>query len=253
MTADTRARSAVPAANGSGWQFYDREFTLAPSVPLRRDGSTALLIVDMQYHDASRDGPFNRAIERLRPGSLDEYQHRVDELVVPTIAQLQSYFRANAMPVVFLRLGSAHRDYRDFPRISREMTLELEQRSGIGGILWAEDPGAQILAELAPIEGEASVWKRSAGGFATSDIDSVLRGKQVTSLVVVGVTTSCCVESTAREAADRGYGVVLVADGCAEYDQAAHEATLRTFHANFGRVVAHAVEIEKLLEEGSRL
>ena len=56
-------------------------------------------------------------------------------------------------------------------------------------------------------------------------------------VVVCGISTNCCVETTARDAADRGYAVVIVDEGCADYDEAAHDASLRAFHFNFGRVV----------------
>jgi nicotinamidase-related amidase len=253
MIADVSGAAPGAGGAGNGWRFYDGKNTLAPSVPLRADGSTALLVVDMQYHDASPEGGFNRAVSVTHPGSLESYERRVEEVVVPTIVRLLAYFRAHGMPVVFLTLVSEHRDYRDFPRVPREMTLELERRSGIEGILWAGDPGARILDQLAPETGELVIAKRSAGAFATSDIHAALLANGISELVVAGVTTSCCVESTAREAADRGYGVVIVADGCAEYDQAAHDATLRTFHGNFGRVVAGAYEIERAIGEGVAL
>ncbi len=233
--------------------FYDYTYTLASDIRLRCDGRTALLIVDMQYHDASASGGFNVAIERARPGSLNYYNERVETTVVPTIVRLLDFFRRRELPVVFLTLGSDHLDYRDFPTRSRSMILDLERESGVEGIMWSGSPGFQIRHELAPRAHEPVVVKRSAGAFSSSEIDSVLKELGIETLVVVGVTTSCCVESTAREAVDRGYGCVLVDDGTAEYDAQAHAGTLRTFHANFGRAVKGANDVMTAMKEGSDL
>jgi nicotinamidase-related amidase len=164
-----------------------------------------------------------------------------------------TYFRAHHLPVVYLTLGSDFSDYRDLPTRSRALVLDLEARSGLSGILWSEDPAFRIRDEIAPAPGEAVVRKTTAGAFNSSEIDARLRAADIENLVVTGVTTSCCVESTAREASDHGYGCVLIADAMAEYDQEAHEATLRTFHANFGRVLTSATDVIHAIEEGTEL
>lgn len=218
-------------------RFYDNEFTLATAIKLRPDNHTALLIVDMQYHDASTDQGFSLALERISPGSMSYYNSRVEEKVVPTINEILRYFRSGALPVVYVTLGTEYTDYRDFSRRGQAMMLELEQRSGVPHILWTEGPAFAIREEIAPLPEDVIIRKRTAGAFNSSDIDEVLRRMEIENLVVTGVTTSCCVESTARDAVDRGYSCVIVDDGTAEYDAEAHDATLRTFHGNFGRVL----------------
>lgn len=234
-------------------RFYDYDYVITAPLTLRPDGRTALLIVDMQYHDASPDGGFNLAIEKTRPGSLAYYNHRVESTVIPTIRALLTYFRANHLPVVYLTLGSDYADYRDLPARPRASLLDLEARSGVTGILWSGAPAFKIRDEIAPASGEAVVRKTTAGAFNSSKIDATLRARNVENLVITGVTTSCCVESTAREASDYGYGCVLVADAMAEYDEESHEGTLRTFHANFGRVLRAAPETIRAIEEGTEL
>ena len=81
------------------------------------------------------------------------------------------------------------------------------------------------------------VHKATFGAFNSSNIDEVLREHGLQTIVMVGISTNCCVETTARDAADRGYAVVIVDEACADYDEAAHDASLRCFHFNFGRVV----------------
>jgi nicotinamidase-related amidase len=87
------------------------------------------------------------------------------------------------------------------------------------------------------------VHKKTFGAFNSSDLDEVLRAHGIDTLVICGISTNCCVETTARDAADRGYGVVIVDEGCADYDEAAHDASLRAFHFNFGRVVRGPEEV----------
>jgi nicotinamidase-related amidase len=92
------------------------------------------------------------------------------------------------------------------------------------------------VAALEPRPGELVVNKTTYGTFTSTGLDHALRSLGITSLVVGGVVTNVCVETTARDAADRGYEVVLLDDGCAAFSPEAHEATLLSFQGPFGRV-----------------
>ena len=229
-------------------RFLDLGLTFVSPVPVPRDGTTALLTVDMQETVASPDQGFSLAMERLEPGVGDYHHKRVAELVIPTIQALLTYFRAHGLPVVYLIVGSEHRDYRDLPAPFRESHRALEAQSGVSDVLWFGSPASAIRREIAPRPGETVIPKRSFGAFNGSDIDRILRAMGVESLVIVGLGTSVCVESTARDAADRGYRCVLVDEGMADYDEQAHNATLRAFHANFGRVVRGATDVVEAME-----
>ena len=74
----------------------------------------------------------------------------------------------------------------------------------------------------------------------------------IDTLLVTGVSTNLCVETTARNAADRGYGVILVDECTADFDERAQEAALVAFHSNFGRVVRTASELIGLAEAAAR-
>jgi nicotinamidase-related amidase len=93
-----------------------------------------------------------------------------------------------------------------------------------------------ILPEVAPAPGELVLNKSSRSAFTSTGIEHALRNMGIATLVVAGVSTSACVETTGRDAADRGFQVVLVEDATAEYDEASHEATLCQFAVRFGRV-----------------
>jgi nicotinamidase-related amidase len=212
------------------------------------DGTTALLVVDMQKTVVSEGQGFGLAMEKLQPGSGRARQKRIEEVVIPTIQTLLAYFRKHGAPIVYLMVGSDYEDYRDLPGPFRQSHQSLERQSGVPHTLWSGSPSYAIREEVAPVPGELVVKKRSFGAFNTSDLDERLHERGITSLVITGVGTAACVESTARDAADRGYWCVLVDEGMASYDEGAHAATLRAFHVNFGRVARSAQDVIEAIE-----
>lgn len=225
------------------FSFFDSEQTtfISPIQLRRRD--TALLIVDMQDCDASADQGFNLAFDRIEPGSMDYFNERVESSVIPTIQTLLAAFRAESMPVVYLTLGSSYRDLRDVPRRHREWVRAIEKEGGVEDIFWSGHPAAAIMKEIAPLPNETVVNKTTWGAFNSSNIEMVLRELGVSNLVITGVSTNCCVETTARDAADRGFGCVLVDEGLADYDQAAHDASLSALFFAFTRVIRSADDV----------
>ena len=88
--------------------------------------------------------------------------------------------------------------------------------------------GAQIHDAVAPREGEPVVTKRAVSAFAASDLEKLLNASGISTLLLSGVATNFVVEGTAREAADRGYNVVVVGDCCSSMSQEAHDSALNT-------------------------
>jgi nicotinamidase-related amidase len=228
--------------------FEHPESTFIPTVRLRRE-DTALLVVDVQYSDASADQGFNLAFDRIEPGSMDYFNERMQAVVLPTIQTLLAAFRERDMPVVYLMLGSAYRDLRDVPRRHREWIRAIEKAGGVEDIFWMGNPASAVMEEIAPLPHETIVTKTTWGAFSSSNIDTVLRELGVANLVITGVSTNCCVETTARDAADRGFGCVLVDEGLADYDQAAHDASLSALFFAFTRVVRSAGDVIAAIEE----
>jgi biuret amidohydrolase len=216
--------------------------TWVPPVPLR-PASTALLVVDMQYHDASADQGFNLALDKLDPGCMDYFNGRVETTVIPAIARLLAFCRGCGIQVVYLTLGSRYRDLRDVPDRLRHWVRQVETESGIPDLYWAENPAFAIRREIEPLPAETVVNKTTLSAFTSSNLELVLRQLGVTSLIFTGVSTNCCVETTARDAADRGFACVIVDEAAADYDADSHEAALRAFHFNFGRVARTAAEV----------
>jgi nicotinamidase-related amidase len=96
--------------------------------------------------------------------------------------------------------------------------------------------GAEVIAELAPRDGEPMIHKHRYSGFKGTDLLMILRTRRIRSCVVVGVSTNVCVESTARDAFEHDHHVVIPRDGVASWNQRLHEASLETIAHRFGTV-----------------
>lgn len=226
--------------------FFDGELTFTPPAPVSGP-QTALLVVDMQYHDASPDQGMNLAVERLAPGSLAYFNKRVEDSVIPEISALLNIFRTRAMPVVYLTVGSHDRQLRDMPSRTRAFIRDMEERSGVQDVFWSGNPAFAIRDEIAPLPTELVINKTTWGAFTSSPIDALLRDRGIRNLVITGVSSNACVETTARQAGDLGYACTMVDAAMADYDEESHRAVLRAFHFNFGRVVHDAAELEAII------
>src|SRR5205814_10411637 len=104
----------------------------------------------------------------------------------------------------------------------------------MGRILVRGEVGHDIIPELAPIEGEAVIDKPGKGSFYATDLDTILHNRGIKSMIVCGVTTEVCVQSTVREANDRGYECLVVSDCVASYFPDLHDAALKMIVAQGG-------------------
>jgi nicotinamidase-related amidase len=185
--------------------------------------SAALVLVDLQYGSAGPDHGFNANFRALGYGDVvDAYVRRLQEVVVPNVQRLQKAFRRAGAPVIFLTVGTLTGDYTDLtPRFQR--AIEYWRERGMEPPY--AKPGSRemaVLDEIAPLPGEAVVQKTGASAFTASPIERVLFNYRVTQLVFGGVATNYCVQSTLRDASDRGYDCVLVEDACADVTDAIH-------------------------------
>ena len=186
----------------------------------------ALLIIDMQ-RDFLEPGGFGE--------SLGNDVSRLAAAVPPCRAVLDAARRAGLL-VVHTREG--HRpDLSDAPRAKVERgapALRIGAQGPMGRILIRGEPGHDIVPALAPAPGEPVIDKPDKGAFYQTDLDLVLKNRGIDTLLVCGVTTEVCVNTTVREANDRGYRCVVLADGCASYFPAFHEAGLAMIKAQGG-------------------
>src|SRR5262245_50125302 len=211
--------------------------------------TTALLIIDMQEYFLDPASPFSQASERLVPGVLSHFQERGRGVVEPSLRRLLDFFRSHGLRVLYTTVASELPDGSDLMPIFRERNAATRSQIGAAAIPARSDAWARIVAALAPRPGELIVNKTTYGTFNSTGLDHALRSLGIDALVVGGVVTNVCVETTARDAADRGYTVVLLDDGCAAFSPEIHEATLLSFQGPFGRV-RRSDEVLALLEAG---
>jgi nicotinamidase-related amidase len=187
---------------------------------------TAFIIIDMQ-RDFLEPGGFGAA--------LGNDVSRLQAAVGPCRAMLAAA-RAAGMLVIHTREG--HRpDLSDAPRLKVDRgdpAMRIGAPGPMGRILVRGEPGHDIIAELYPQPGEPVIDKPGKGAFYQTDLDLMLRNRGIETLLVGGVTTEVCVNTTVREANDRGYRCVVLADCCASYFPDFHAAGLAMIKAQGG-------------------
>jgi nicotinamidase-related amidase len=104
----------------------------------------------------------------------------------------------------------------------------------MGRILIRGEPGHDIIPELYPVAGEPVIDKPGKGAFCQTDLELMLRNRGIETLLVSGVTTEVCVNTTVREANDRGFRCIVISDCCASYFPHFHEAGLAMIKAQGG-------------------
>jgi nicotinamidase-related amidase len=199
-------------------------------MPLREPelARSALLLIDLQYATGSRDGALGRRMKAEGSTVADARFDRIETLVLPNTLRLLAGFRAARRPVVHVTIGAATPEALDAPVHMRKLFTEFSNYVG--------SREHEVLDEVKPRAGDYVIRKTTIGAFASTGIDSLLRALGCEQLYLVGVSTNMCVETTAREAADRGYLVSLVEDACGTTHADLHETTMRNFQRLFGRV-----------------
>ena len=214
---------------------YIRAFTVERTPDLRR---AALVIIDMQYATGSRQGALGRRLA-AQGSTVAEYRFdRIERFVVPNTQRLLEAFRAAGARVLYVTVGARLADCSDAPLHMRRLFIETQNFEG--------SREHEIVDELKPRPGEAVINKTTNGAFASSGIDSLLRAWGTEQIYMVGVSTNMCVDTTARDAADRGYGVTLVEDACGTTLQPLHEATMLNFQRLWGRVRSTEQALDEL-------
>ncbi len=214
----------------SSWPFPAITFPLKPQ-------QTALLLIDLQYMDAHPDYGIGRIWEKLAPGSGKYFFDRMDTTVLPSMQRALAFFRKRGLRIIHITHGSEMPNGSDLSPRSRLRNAERERISGIRAWCRKGDFEHQILPQLQPVENELVINKVSTGAFRATGLEQILRNMGITSVAISGVYTNACVETTARSAADRGFHTIVLDDGCAAFDKAAHDATLRTIRMVFGEVL----------------
>jgi nicotinamidase-related amidase len=213
---------------------------------------TALVVIDMQRYFVRPQYPLMQTFEKLVPGVTAGYCERLNSQVIPHINRLQSCFRTLRSPLVYTAIGSCLPDGQDLNQMWKDLDRLSMQVLGQRMFPAVVAESWQIDESVAPLPGELLVNKTSSGALNSTMLDQTLRNMDVESLVVCGVTTDVCVETTARDAADRGFQVIIAEDACTAFSSDLHRAALQAFSLAFGRV-RKTEAIIKLLSETSHL
>jgi nicotinamidase-related amidase len=203
------------------------------------DGSIALLIIDMQR-------------DFLEPGGFgDALGNDVTRLqaIVPTVKRLLEEFRTQKLPI-FQTIECHQPDLSDCPpsKLKRGRgELTIGDVGPMGRILIMGEPGNAIIPELEPLPGEIAIPKPGKGAFYRTNLESLLQEQGISHLIITGVTTEVCVQTTMREANDRGYECLLVEDATESYFPEFKQSTLEMIRAQ-GGIVGWTATTEAVLQ-----
>jgi ureidoacrylate peracid hydrolase len=178
----------------------------------------ALLIVDVQNYTARRDGGEYRDLtEREIEGRFGYFFRTMEDGALPNLQRLQAACRRGGIEVLYTVIESLTVDGRDRGLDYKISGLHVPKGS------W----DAQMLDAIAPTEDEIVIPKTSSSPFISTNIDYVLRNLGVRSLILAGILTDQCIDSSARDACDLGYLVTIATDACATHSPERHEWSLR--------------------------
>jgi biuret amidohydrolase len=167
--------------------------------------------------------------------------------IVPTVRRLIEAFRAAGLPIIHTR--ECHKpDLSDLPKAKHlrgRPSMRIGDPGPMGRILIAGEPGADIVPELAARPGEIVLDKPGKGAFHATSLSSILAERKITHLVFAGVTTEVCVQTTMREANDRGFDCLLAEDATESYFPEFKKAAVEMIRAQ-GAIVGWTATVDQI-------
>ncbi|MEC7489022.1 MAG: isochorismatase family cysteine hydrolase [Pseudomonadota bacterium] len=190
---------------------------------------TAVLVVDIQNDFCATGGHTETNLKK----SVADCQS-----VVEPIQALVAETRAAGASVIWIK-ADYDRRYLSPPIHARQLSRGISDAYCVAGTWGAE------FYQVSPVDGDTIIEKHRHSAFIGTGLDQVLRDREIKTLIMAGVQTHVCVESTLRDASARGYYIVVAGDCVASFDRDLHEKTLRCVEMHFGEVV-NSAEIVKL-------
>lgn len=192
--------------------------------------NTALLVVDVQNDFCHNQGVFSK----YKSVTLDHIEQAISNL-----STLIEKCREFKLPIIYIR--TIHSDWTNSPSWLKRMEGAAEKMR-----ICPPDSWGSNFFNVAPKEGDCIVTKHRYSAFIGTDLDLILRSRGIKNILVTGVATNVCVESTARDGYHRDYNVILIDDCCGAYDNAEHAATLNNISKFFGVVTSSETLIAAL-------
>ena len=207
------------------WPRFDVDWTRA-----------ALVVVDVQNYGCNVDAGLGPMLSVHYPEIARYYLPRVTQTVVPNALRLLEGFRTAGRRVVFTRHGPLLADGSDMIERRRRRDVDAVASTGTPALWHRGTFEHEVIAALAPVADEVVLDKNTSSAFNSTGLEWLLRNMAVETLVLVGIATDMCVETTARDAADRGFNVIVVEDATATFFEHHHRAALSGFARVFGQV-----------------
>ena len=203
---------------------------------------TTLIVVDMQKYQVKKDFIAYKALNTVTPGILDYFVEEVENKVTPNLRKLIDFCHDIGIHVIYTKYSSFMPDGSDLPKSVKNLNKVAKDLLGDVAFPYISHPSSDIIDELKPEDQDFVLQKNTSGTFISTRLDSFLRNMDIETVLVSGVVTNFCVHSTAREAADYGFQVVIIEDCCAAWTPEIHQASLKSFGLLNGFILTHEKE-----------
>jgi ureidoacrylate peracid hydrolase len=198
---------------------------------------TALVLIEFQNDFTSEGGIFHNAVK----GVMDS-----NNMLQNTVATVQAARKAG-IHIIYVPISFTD-DYREVTATPYGIMKGVVDNGAFKKDTW----GTEIVDVLTPEKGDIIIeGKRSFCGFASTNLDFILRSTGIKNVVLAGYLTNCCVESTMRTAYDKGYNVISLTDCCATLSIAEHENALKSDFPMFSQPMSHDEFIQLAEQQGT--
>lgn len=196
---------------------------------------TGLVLIEFQNDFTSKGGVFHDAVK----GVMDSNQ-----MLSNTVAVVEAA-RAAGIQIIYVPIAFTA-DYHEVSPSPYGIMKGVVDNGAFKKDTW----GTEIVDVLAPQPEDIIIeGKRSFCGFASTNLDFILRGRGIQNIILTGYLTNCCVESTMRTAYDKGYQVISLTDCCATLSIAEHENAIKNDFPMFSQPMTHT-ELIDLVKSG---